>query len=312
MSLRGAALALALTLAAPLPGVADQAAPDTTPPTDTSALLDFAASLDARFLPGVDQRIAGLRAMELRLGRATLPEADCHRALGARRYAELHAELARAHASLGETEPAIRAFRRALDCAPRDPEYHAELGDELLDGGRLAEAADVSARGLAIAPSSYALNSLQLRLDFVADRWALVPARAAYLLSTSGDEETLFYWNFFRRVAEQRLGRTPTAVAEARIPENWPGPLWRHLLGELDEQALVAAIREEAEGEVRRREMACEALYYTALDLLGRDQHRRARARLAAAVNLKVVYFLEHSLAKMELAKLRSAPLAAP
>jgi len=314
-------------LVAPLVGLATAiaAAPAATL---RAPLVDFAATLDAASPPDESFRRAELRAAEQALARSPGPATDCAQALGAARHAALHARLARARQLSGDRAGALAAWQRALDCEPRSARHRLEQAGVLLALGRLEEAEPAAGRAAALAPRTADLGELQARIDFVAGRWNAA-ARGALQIAArlradrtrsaadagaddadadaeNQSSEVAAFWQLLARLALRRGG-----LPEAQVPapaallgERWPVPLWRMLEGEADERDVVAAI--ESQGDPRRRrERACEALYYTAQMDFAAGRSEAGRQRLAHVVNLKVLYYVEHDLALAELARLR-------
>jgi tetratricopeptide (TPR) repeat protein len=325
-------------LAALLATAAAAATPATSRPVGrdvepASPLVALAATLDAATLPGQEGRLADLRAIEAELARTPGPDDECSQSLGAARFGALHSRLALARQALGDRRGAMDAWQRALDCDPRNPRHHVALGSLLLTFGDLEGTRARVERAARLGPRQPGLEELQARLAFVAGDWPDAIARAqriatrlegstpAGAAATSGDDEGAMldpatgdasdgeqvaaFWRLLALLAQRRSGSPVQDVpAPDLAPENrWPAPLWRHVAGNLDERSIVAAIA--AQDAARRREMTCEALYYTAQLAFANGRHDEGRGRLARAVNLKVLYYVEHDMALAELARLR-------
>lgn len=317
--------------------VASLAATGASATSQPGSLESLADAIDATALPAADYRRARLRSAEAGLQRADAPQDGCGEALGAARFAALHTELARARAALGERQGALSAWRAAAACAPRDPQPRREIATALMALGRLDEARAELGRAATLARGSAAgLDEARTRLDFAAGRWADAARGAAAIAARleregrraqpqaagdapvpDGDEAAgalpasraaAGFWRLLERLA-QRRGALPAAPSPPLDPgadgAPWPAPLWRHLDSRLDERGLVAAIAADPDPR-RRREMACEALYYTAQQALAEGREAEGRRRLARVVNLKIVEFIEHDLALAELARRRA------
>jgi tetratricopeptide (TPR) repeat protein len=305
---------------------------------EASPLETWVANLEAPSPPGEAALRRQLRAAETALARAGAPTSRCAEALGAARYATLHADLARARDALGERTGAEQAWRAVLDCTPRDAPARVELARLLLMAGRLDAAREALARATRIAPQLQAAEHVGTRLDYLAGRWSDAARRASAIaarhrreaerLADALDAEpdadaeapgatpaparaSAAYWEILALLARRR-GGLPSGGAgvdggpevDPELGDAWPAPLWRHLRDEIDEAALVAAMDGEDDA-ARRREIACEALYYTAQHAFARGQDATGGQRLARVVNLKVLYFVEHELALAELASRR-------
>ena len=312
-------------------GAAPAVATTTATAIEASPLVRWAAGLDVATLPDEAPRLADLRRAELQLARAAAPRTACADALGAPRYAALHADLARARDALGDRHGAVAAWRAALDCAPRDAQLHAALARLQMLAGDPDAARTGLARALELAPQLEQARHLAARLDYLAGHWAEA-ARAAAAIATEhrsaaerragqrdddrDDEDgdmpatrlSAAYWDLLALLARRRgaLPEGPDGEPDPALGRTWPAPLWEHLLGRLDEAGLVAALETEPDAR-RRRELGCEALYYTAQLALAGGPSDEGRRRLARVVNLKVLYFIEHDLALAELARQRAA-----
>lgn len=306
------------------------------PPPSASPLIDWTNALQAGVLLDDTARRADLQRAEARLARAAAPRDNCAEALGARRYADLHAELARSRDALGDRHGAETAWRAVLDCAPRNATAQLALARLSMLAGESAAARARLARALELAPQLEPIRQLDVRLDYLAGRWAEAAVGAAELaaehrntagrLSSSASEAddtedgepsglrlSAAYWDLLALLARHRGDLPPTTTSDEPDPalgNAWPAPLWEHLLGQRDEASLVEAMEAAATNPRQRRELACEALYYTAQLALAEGRSEDGRQRLARAVNLKVLYFVEHDLALAELAGQRATDAA--
>jgi lipoprotein NlpI len=242
------------------------------------------------------------------------PDEDCAHTLGATRFARQYSDLGVAHSNAGEYEEAIASFQKALACAPRVSEYHGQLAAELMHVGRLAEARAAIQRGLALIenPSAgSALDSMLMQLDFIDERWADTVARLRAMIATESDDERVEYYQCFLWLAQRRAGvRQPELVARPAY-EDWPATLLEMLRGKATEAQVLEEVKDQ-KNEQRRREVLVEALYYVGQLRLANGETETARRYFAAAVNLKVLYFIEHHMALAELTKMRERSARAP
>jgi lipoprotein NlpI len=242
------------------------------------------------------------------------PDEDCAHTLGASRFARQYSDLGVAHSNAGEYDAAIAAFEKALACAPRVSEYHGQLAAELMHVGRLAEARAAIQRGLALVETpadSGALDSMLMQLDFIDERWADTVARLRAMIATESDDERAEYYQCFLWLAQRRAGvRQPELVTRGPF-EGWPATLLKMLKGKATEAQVLDEVKEQ-KNEQRRREVLVEALYYVGQLRLANGQPETARRYFAAAVNLKVLYFIEHHMALAELTKMREHSAEAP
>jgi tetratricopeptide (TPR) repeat protein len=327
----------AATGAAPAPGVAPAAAD----PEDRSPLVALVATLDTATPPAQARHLTELRSAEAALARTPGPDRDCAQALGAARHGSLRANLAQARQALGDRQGAIEAWQRAIDCEPRNASHRVALGGLLLTFARLDEARAQAERAAALAPRQPGLEALQARLAYVAGQWpeaatrarrlatrlqdttvpagaddavvdadaepATVPPVLARSRGAAAGSEIAAFWRLQALLARRRGGLPWRDLPgpDPALEDRWPVPLWRFATGEVDERGVAAAIAAQPEPR-QRREMACEALFYTAQLAFANGRPDEGRRRLARVVNLKVLYYVEHDMALAELATLRS------
>ena len=269
-----------------------------------SPLLELAASQDTSSLPNAEAVRRNLQAAEHLLASAKPPIDDCLQSLGADRYADLYAEAGEARASLGNYAGAEQAYRAAFECQPRNFFHAYLLGEALLARMQFDDARAVVAGALSQEPKHYDLNSLQMRLDVVADNWTGVSERASFLIQSERRKEQTPYWHIFQRLAAQRLQTAWKPHPKADLSD-WPGPVLQYLNGAIRENELARAIARESR-DARRREMLCEALFYVGEQQLALGNRERARVLFATAVQTKILDFIEYQLARAELQKLRA------
>jgi lipoprotein NlpI len=274
----------------------------TEPPT--TPLLDYASGLRFETPPNEELYRRHALAVSSQLARDPPPTSDCSRTLGAARFAGLFDDLAAARSALGDERGAIEAYEGALGCNPRALHLHAGLAEELLHEGRPADARAAAERGLAIDPADYHAASVLARIDFIEERWPQAIERMRSIVAATEDPERATYWECFLWLAQLRSGVARPELVERSLTDEWPGPILATLRGETSEQQLLAAIEGQA-SERRRREMLVEALYYIGERRLTAGQAAVARGYFAAAVNLKVLYFIEHHMARAELARMQ-------
>jgi lipoprotein NlpI len=249
--------------------------------------------------------------MQKRLSRVTFdlskdppPESNCAQTLGAKRFATLLDDLGGAYSNLGDDAKAADAYTKAVSCSPRATFLHAELAASLLNLGRYDEARVEVQRQLATSRPNFAIHSLIVQLDFIADRWPEVIANSRLAVAEAPDDEQATYWQCFLWLAQKRLGMQQPELASRHIAESWPGPILESLEGEISEGDLVTDVKSEPDGH-RRREILTEALFYTGEQRLAGHQVQEAKLYFAATVKLGVQYFIEHHLAAAELDKVR-------
>jgi tetratricopeptide (TPR) repeat protein len=291
----------------------------TEPETTDTPLFDYATSLPLVTQPFNEPLRKQIASFEAEMARhPPPPDTECAHTLGASRFARQYDDLGSAQSNAGDYTAAIASFEKALACTPRDPDLHAELAAELMHVGRLAEARATIQRGMALAdntssgnPGGADLESILMQLDFIDERWADTVARLRAMIATQTDDERAAYYQCFLWLAQRRAGvRQPELVTRTEY-EEWPAPLLSLMKRATTEAAVLNAVKDE-KNERRRREVLVEALYYVGQLRLANGETDTARRYFAAAVNLKVLYFIEHGMALAELNKMRERSAGLP
>jgi lipoprotein NlpI len=271
----------------------------------STPLLDYARTLNFDTLPGEQSDRRELARASYEIAQDPPPREDCARTLGARRFAGLLDELGAARAALGDTDGAVQAYQAALACTPRALYLHAAVAEELMHAGRYTEALASASRGLAIDRSDYRLGNILGRLYFIEERWPDAIAWLRWSTASAEGPEQAMYWECFLWLAQRRAGVARPQLSGRALTDSWPRPVLETMAGKLSEEGLLAEVRQEPSAH-RRREILVEALYYIGEMRLADADVDGARRYFAAAVNLKVLYFVEHHMALAELAKLRN------
>ena len=283
--------------------------------TSDTPLFDYASTQSVVTQPFNEPLRKQIASFEAEMARHPPPsDNECVHTLGASRFARQYDDLGSAQANAGDYTGAIASFEKALACTPRDPELHAELAVELMHVGRLADARAAVQRGMALvenATGSGSLDSILMQLDFIDERWADTVARLRVMIATQTDDERAAYYQCFLWLAQRRAGvRQPELVTRTEY-EEWPAPLLSLMKHATTEAAVLDAVKAE-KNERRRREVLVEALYYVGQLRLANGETDTARRYFAAAVNLKVLYFIEHQMALAELNKMRDRSAGLP
>lgn len=277
-------------------------------------LLDLARELEQSRDPNPrpDSGASYLRSAEHALEQAGPPaDADCARSLGAAVFADLHSEVARARAALGDFTGAAQAYRRALACTPRSTPMLNKLAESLFFARDLAGAREHVKRALAIEPRAVHLARLAAHLDFIEERWADAVGRYRYAAASEGDRVRAAYSQLMYWLSQMRAGVAKPEFVARRHTDDWPQPLLLYLQGQFTEAELVHEVRagENEYAIAGRDERLCEALFYVGEAHWARGHPALARDYFAAAVNIKLIRFEEHGLAMAEIAKLHDRPL---
>jgi lipoprotein NlpI len=292
----------ALMLAAALPA----AGADSDTP-----LLDLALKGKFSRIPDERDVARDLKQAEHALRQANAPaDADCAASIGAVRFAALHMEVGSALTARGDYPLALQAFNRALACRPHDPWILLSVGTAQFDSRDYAATRATLDTGLRLDPRAVYLHRLAGKLAFINEDWAEAVTRFRYAASGDADREQASYAQLMYWLAQMRAGMPHPAFAERKAPEGWPNPLFEYLRGGMTEQGVADATKADDDDEEtsnREQERLCEALFYVGQARYARGEKDIARRYFAAVINLKVVYFIEHGLARAEIAKLGNA-----
>jgi tetratricopeptide (TPR) repeat protein len=288
-------------------------------------LLAFAETQQYEPIPDEAATRSQLREAQFALQRRQIPTNDCAKTLGAARFGDLWSQLGNAHANRGERRAASIAFKRALECVPRDASSYMDLAAELQALGEREEARAILLRGLRLAPDEPGLMRQLGRLEFVERNWPaaiLQFERASKFIDTEREalyNEILYHLAHRRNgiaqpplLQRKRPGAGETETEDGADPEtdddtDWPRAVLEALRGKRDEQALLERARNEGDYYISVQERLCEALFYVGQERMSQGDTDAARRYFAATVNTRVLYYIEHDLALAELASLRAA-----
>ena len=286
------------------PAHAAEAEPGEHPLLDLARELEPTRKAAQRF----DYTAPELRSAEHALEQANPPaDAQCAGSLGASVFADLHSEVAQARDARGDFAGAAQAYRRALACTPRSTRVLNNLADALFDARDFATAREYVQQALSINPRAVFLTRMAANLDFVEERWADAVSRFRYAAASEPDRVRAAYSQLMYWLAQMRAGVAEPQFVERRHPESWPKPLLLFLQNQYTESELVTEVRagDNEYASVSLDERLCEALFYVGEAHWARGRPEVARDYFAAAVNIKMIRFREHSLALAEIAKLQ-------
>ncbi len=319
---------LATILAALLASLPAHAGPQPSPTSDSAAtasdppLIAYASELkradsSSKHLALSQAELSAshiantnLRAVTFEMSRHPPPrDEDCAHTLGASRFAEQYSQLAVIHEELGDYEAVIRASKSALACAPREASHQASIASAHLTLGHIVEARAAAEQGNLLDAEDPSVRDVRARIDFIQEHWADATARLRLQVlkpsyAALEDYSRCYLWLAQRRagVREPELPPKPV-VAEGNEVRRWPVQILDTLRGELSEAGLVQVIRDD--GGSASREWLTEALFYVGELRLAEGDVEMARRHFATVVNLRVLNFVEYSMARAELAKMR-------
>jgi lipoprotein NlpI len=281
------------------------AAPVSALAASQTPLLDYALAQSFEIPPRDIAYSRRLADVEHELRQNPPPQSGCAEVLGAKRFASIYSDLGAARSNLADYAGAVEAFENALACTPRVAYLYGVLAAELIHLGRYLEARAIAEQGFEVDEREDSLNRVLAQLDYIEERWPDAAKNLRKAVASVQDNDDAVYWQCLLWLAQRRGGMLRPQIISRESGEKWPQPIMATLLGDLDEAGLVKNIESEKDS-ARRREILAEALYYIGQRRLADNQHEMARRYLAATVNLKVHYFVEHHLALAELAKFRA------
>jgi tetratricopeptide (TPR) repeat protein len=279
-------------------------------------LLDDAAGAAADATAGLALRSDNPAALEiraragLRLGRGDAARSDLERLIA------LHPEhvgafLARAelHEVRGDPAAAAADLRRAAGLAPDRPEPLHRLGLLLFRQLDSAAAVGVLREAAARAPTDATVGRALASALYAAGDFAAAAAELQRAVELAPDRSD--YARLLLPFALRRAAPTPTSAPPpmtGRLPEDpWPRMLARFLTGEVSEEELLLGAQNLAPASARPGRL-CEANFYLGTQLLLTGDAASARHYLQQAADSGLTGFVEHTLARAELARLPAAP----
>lgn len=283
---------------------------------DSTPLLRYAMEQQFEALPDTTESRAALVAAEHALRQIETPRQGCARTLGAARFAGLWNALGEARANRADHAGAADAFRRAAECLPRSVSILSALATELKWMGDLPQARQLLVRALTIDPRNATVRQQLGQIDFLEQRWADAIANYRYAATHDDERHDAAYSEIMFHLAQRRAGvakpevlhrpkklRTDDDGEDDEEELEWPTPILETLRGVRSEQSLLEQAQDDS-GYPSAQERLCEALYYIGQERLARGETDVARRYLAAVVNTRVLYFIEHNLALSELRRI--------
>lgn len=296
--------------ALPVLGVLASASLAVVAQPSATPLLTFANDVRFETLPRDEDTRLRLEAAERALQRLPTIETNCAATLGAARFAQLWTEVASARLMRGDHAGAALAYRKVLECRPRDPSTYHALAVAVAWSGDRAQSRDLTMHGLELEPNNLHLRLHLAHLAFIDGRWDDAGRQLGAAIALESDPVRSEYHRILWWLAQRRAGADHPIITTAAKPSDelidWPNPILRLLRGELAEMELLEELQQDTD-EQQRQERLCEALYYVGQDRLARGEDQTARQYFAAAVNVKVLDFVEDHLSQAELANYRRA-----
>jgi lipoprotein NlpI len=277
-------------------------------------LLTYAMQQQFAAVPDDEASRTALARAEHALHVTQTPRENCARTIGAQRFAELWHDLGIARANRADHRGAIIALQRALDCLPRDIDMLASLAVERKWNGEYEAARKLLERALTIDAAVAGVRQQIGQIDFIQERWADAIGHYRYAATRHQDTADARYAEIMFHLAQRRAGVVrPEVLRRERRPADedadgdeeieWPAAILETLRGARTEKELLAAVLDDS-SYPGTQERLCEALYYLGQEWLARGERETARRYFAAVVNTRVLYFIEHNLALIELRRM--------
>ncbi|MFT3829449.1 MAG: tetratricopeptide repeat protein [Opitutaceae bacterium] len=202
----------------------------------------------------------------------------------------------------GRYEAALEDLDAALKLKPKTVPWQIDRAGILSKMGRTDDADTVFAQLVKVAPEDEYLRTTLGVHHFGQGRFA----EAEQLFRTAkADNDNLPYEVIFGYLAGLRRGAPDRVWLEQNRlkTEAWPAAIHRHLLGEIDRAALLAAARDSY--DLRTTEQQCEAYFALGELALAAGDTAAATREFENSVQSGIVGFIEYDLARRELARLR-------
>jgi lipoprotein NlpI len=205
----------------------------------------------------------------------------------------------------GRFAAALEDIDAALKLQPKVVPWQIDRAIVIAKLGRTAEADQAFARLQQLAPADDYLRSTLAVHRFAEGRFA---EAEALFRAAKPDDGNLPYEVIFGYLAGLRRGSPDLAWLQKNRTNSadWPAPIQRHLLGEIDRATLLQAARDTF--DLRTTERQCEAYFSLGEVALAGGDKETAMREFENCVQSGIVGFIEYGLAKRDLERLRPPP----
>ena len=213
------------------------------------------------------------------------------------------------NSNVGRHEAALEDLDEALKLRPKTVAWQIDRASILSKMGRTADAETVLAQLQKAAPADEYLRTTLGIHRFGEGHFA---EAETLFRAAKADNDNLSYEVIFAYLAGLRRGAPDRPwLEENRLKtDTWPAAIHRHLLGEIDREALLAAARDSY--DLRTTEQQCEAYFALGELALAAGDTALAIRELENCVRSGIVGFIEYDLARRELARLRPPAAVEP
>ncbi|MBL8708790.1 MAG: trypsin-like peptidase domain-containing protein [Rhodospirillaceae bacterium] len=268
------------------------------------AILDFDAVLKAE--PTNALALLSRAHARLELGDIKGAGADYDAAVAARSdFGFVYVQRAHYLARIERIEAAFADIERALEIEPDMPSAINARAIIYLHGGDADVALVESDRAVTLDPESGPAVALRGSIKHVLGdlEGAIADYRRASELDPSEPFDAMLLFIALGEAGRAEEGRAELRKLLARWPaDEWPAPLARHLLGEMD----AAALKERAAigNDILRAYQEFDRHFYLGIAALIAGDEKTARALLEQAVKMDLSQFLEFDIARAYLERL--------
>lgn len=203
-----------------------------------------------------------------------------------------------AHDGKNDAERAIADYSRAIELDPSLAAAYMDRGDLQNKKGEFALGLQDGASGIALDPDDPAGWWVKGAAEFGLARHQAAATTLANFVGRVPDDP---YGILLLHMAQARAGQAGTdrlrAHAERLDLSRWPGPLARHLLGDLPKEEVIGAAGTNEDSH-------CDVAFYLGQDLLVAGEKDAARIMLRSAADICTPQLVERALARAELSRL--------
>lgn len=225
--------------------------------------------------------------------------------LGPRLQAQAMVARGQAYDHVGDWSRGRADFERALSLDPDRSDAQAALAVNALLRGDDAQAVAQAERAIERQPPAQASRYIRSYAQYLSGRPDLAAEGLKALLGERSEVERSYgqVWLFLASRAAGGDGRAAIERMrpQAAVPE-WPHPVTRYLVGEIDFDAALAEARRDGAPDAGR---LCELYFFAAEKARLDGDLRRAREWYQRSIDTGVVEFLEYGMSVRQLAALR-------
>jgi lipoprotein NlpI len=219
-------------------------------------------------------------------------------------YAEAFTNRGEVHHNNGDFRRALADLSESLRLRPNDIKTLSNRGLTYRDIGEFDSAVADFDQALRLLPDDAGLLAKRGTVHFAEGKFAAAARDFDRVLAADPHQVYLVFWYGMARAragADLAAALAPHAARFENL--GWPRPLFRRLLGEVDDQAVLAAIPQDDPSLTRKGQ--CVASFLLGELYLLRNDAERAAAFFSAADKTGVMNVGECAVARLELSRLK-------